>query len=473
MIRLTILYIAIGVLSIVAMRRWFWALCGLLFVTVLMQNPSMPTKMFGIQGLNPWNALFLVVVMAWFMERRHGPDRAPTNAAPLFMVLAYTSMLVITGLIAVISANSLRGDYAGRLSAKDIGIDTIVNPLKYLVVGYLFYDGALRRTRVKLALICAVGSGLCYSLLMFKTLREKVFTIDVGGARRATDKLIGLFANDLAEITAFSIWGALLLAFVVYKPWEKAAILLVAAASLPAFLALKSRAGFLAFVASGLLLGMLRYRILLLALPLAAIGVGIAMPDVADRVLAGVGSDVDHSNFDEISSGRTTYLWPASLEQIAKSPIVGHGRYTILRTDAYERMIDLGAKAVPQHPHSAYLEVLLDAGGVGLAICLLCFFGLGLVGWQLLRYQNDRLIRVVGAIGLVAVATEMSAAIAGSSFYPTQSAVPYLCVWGVMLRVRTEQLAHNRRAAQSQAASPYSPYSEATDEARAPQVPSP
>ncbi len=455
MIRLTALYILIAVLSLVAVRRWFWSLCGLLFVTVLMQNPSMPTMMFGIQGLNPWNALFLVIVIAWYFERRRDPERAPATAAPVFLFLAYGAMLVIIGLVAVVSIREFRGDYAGRYSAKDIAIDTIINPLKYLAVGFLFYDGALRRTRVKMALVCAVGSGLCYSLLMFKTLREKVFTIDTGGARRATDKLIGLFANDLAEITAFSLWGALLLVIVLYKPWEKFAVLFTAAASLPAFLALKSRAGFLAFVASGVLLGMLRYRILLIILPLAAIGVGVAVPDVADRVLAGVGSDVDHSDFDEISSGRTTYLWPASLEQVAKSPIVGHGRYTILRTDAYERMMDLGAKAVPQHPHSAYLEVLLDAGGVGLGICIACFLGLLYVGWQLLRYPYDSLIRVVGAIGLVAVATEMSAAIAGSSFYPTQSAVPYLCVWGVMLRVRHEQIAFQRRAAEQPTVSPY------------------
>jgi len=455
MIRLTALYILIAVLSFVAVRRWFWSLCGLLFVTVLMQNPSMPTMMFGIQGLNPWNALFAVIVICWYFERRRDPQRAPATAAPVFLSLAYVSMIIITGLVAALSTDAFRGAYLGRYTAKEIGIDTIINPLKYLAMGFLFYDGALRRTRVKLALVCAVGSGLCYSLLMFKTLREKVFTIDTGGARRATDKLIGLFANDLAEITAFSLWGALLLVMVLYKPWEKFAILVTAAASLPAFLALKSRAGFLSFVAAGLLLGVLRYRILLLILPLAAIGVGVAVPDVADRVLAGIGSDVDHSDFDEISSGRTTYLWPASLEQVAKSPIVGHGRYTILRTDAYERMIDLGAKAVPQHPHSAYLEVLLDAGIAGLAICMSCFMGLLYVGWQLLRYQDDALIRVVGAIGLVAVATEMAAAIAGSSFYPTQSAVPYLCVWGVMLRVRHEHLAFQTNAAQQASASPY------------------
>jgi hypothetical protein len=33
------------------------------------------------------------------------------------------------------------------------------------------------------------------------------------------------------------------------------------------------------------------------------------------------------------------------------------------------------------------------------------------------------------------VVTELTAGIAGSSFFLTQSTVPYLCVWGMALRV--------------------------------------
>lgn len=450
-IRLVILYILVAVLSCVALRRWYWSLCGLLFMTVLTQNPSMPTKMGNIQGLNPWNFTFIVIAFAWLLDRHRDPHRAKTPLKPVALLLFYVAMLCTIGLIAALDKRGFRGDYADQFSGKEILIETIINPLKYLFVGVMFYDGALSRNRVKMALFSAVGSGLCYSLLMFKTLREKVFTIDYTAARRATDKLIGLFANDMAEITAFSILAAFVIVVLIKRDWLRALWLTMPLAAIPAFLALKSRAGFLAICAAGATIGVLRHRKLLLLLPVAVVLIIAIEPSVGERVLQGVGQSSDQNDWNEISAGRTTYLWPAAIEQIQRSPFLGHGRYAVLRTDCYDRMIDLGAHGVPQHPHSAYLEILIDAGAVGLLICLMCFAGLAAASWRLLRIQNDPLISAVGVVGLIALTTELTAAVAGSSFYPTQSAVPYLCVWGVAMRVAVEQRSHAYKLAYASA----------------------
>lgn len=453
MIRLTVLYILIAVLSCIAFRKWYWSLCGLLFVTVLTQNPSMPTKIGGIQGLNPWNATLLVILIAWFFDRRRDPKRAGVSPQAVMLVLFYVAMICMIGFIAAQDAGGFRGDYAGRMTGKEILIETIINPLKYLVVGLLFYDGALTRKRVKLALFSAVGSGLCYSLLMFKSLRERVFTINYTQARRATDKLIGLFANDLAELTAFTLLAACVLVIIIRPVWLRVAWMSLAAAAVPAFVSLKSRAGFLAFCLGGLTLGMLRYRKLLLGLPIAVLFVVAVDPSVLDRAFQGVGDHSYQTNWDEVSAGRTTYLWPPAMEQIRKSPIIGHGRYAILRTDCYDAMIAAGARGVPQHPHSAYLEILLDAGSIGFVICMTCFGALAWTSWTLLRDRKDPLMAALGGVGLAAIVVELTAALTGSSFYPTQSAVPYLCVWGVVLRVAAEKRAHVA-AAESAAARP-------------------
>ncbi len=442
MIRLTVLYILIAVLSCVALRKWYWSLCGLLFVTVLTQNPSMPTMIGGIQGLNPWNATLLVIIIAWFFDRRRDPKRASASPQAVILVLLYVTLLCSIGVIAALDAGGFRGDYAGRMTSKEILIETIVNPLKYLVVGLMFYDGALTKRRVKMALFSAVGSGLCYSLLMFKSLREKVFTINYTQARRVTDKLIGLFANDLAELTAFTLLAACILVIIIRPDWLRALWLMFAAAAIPAFVSLKSRAGFLAFCLGGLTLGVLRYRKLLLLLPVMVLFVVAIDPSVLERALQGVGDHSYQTNWDEVSAGRTTYLWPPTMEQIRKSPIVGHGRYGILRTDCHDAMIAAGARGVPQHPHSAYLEILLDAGSIGFVICMTCFGALAWTSWTLLRNRQDPLLSALGGVGLAAIVVELTAALTGSSFYPTQSAVPYLCVWGVVVRVAAEQRAH-------------------------------
>lgn len=442
MIRLTVLYILIAVLSCVALRKWYWSLCGLLFVTVLTQNPSMPTMIGGIQGLNPWNATFLIIALAWILDRRRDPKRAGTSPQAIILVLLYIAMLCTIGFIAAMDAGGFRGEYANRMTSKEILIETIINPLKYLAVGLMFYDGALTRRRVKMALFSAVGSGLCYSLLMFKSLREKVFTINYSQARRVTDKTIGLFANDLAQLTAFTLLAACVLVLIIRPVWLRVLWLSIAVAAIPAFVSLKSRAGFLAFCLAGLALGVLRYRKLLLLLPVVVLFVVAIDPSIMDRAMQGVGERSNQTDWDEVSAGRMTYLWPPTMEQIRKSPIIGHGRYGILRTDCYDAMIAAGARGVPQHPHSAYLEILLDAGSIGFVICMTCFGAIAWACWILLQNRRDPLISVLGGVGIVAIVVLMTAALTGSSFYPTQSAVPYLCVWGVVVRVAAEQRAY-------------------------------
>ncbi len=441
MLRLTVLYLFVAGLMALSVRRWFLALCGLLFLTVMMQNPNMPREMAGIKGMNPWNATFLVILVSWALTRRADPQRAPTSQRALLLLSLYVAMLIITGLIAAGDADAFQSEGGEPRSVMDVVVDCIINPLKYLMVGVLFYDGATTRRRVKQAIFAAVGSGMCYSLMMYKTLKMGVFTMDYSSARRATDKLVGLYANDMAEVLAFTLWAGLLALFLLDRKTLQSAWLFALAVVVPTFLALKSRAGFLACCVTGVVLGLLKWRKILIAIPVMLLGVVAFAPDVVDRVMTGVGVEAAGNNdWDAISAGRTTYLWPPTLEQISRSPIVGHGRFAILRTELYDRIIAAGG-GVPTHPHNSYFEVLLDAGVIGLAICLSCMWGLFRSSYVLLRERDDRLITALGAIALIGILCELSAGVAGSSFYPTQSAVPYLCVWGVAMRVLTERAA--------------------------------
>jgi len=439
MIRLTALYLFVAGLMLLSIRRWFLALCGLLFLTVIMQHPSMPREIAGFQGLNPWNAAFLFIFIMWLVNRRTDPPRAGTSIHAGIVFVSFVTILVLAGLVAVTDARAIKSDMGVQLSIKDVLIETIVNPLKFLIVGLMFYDGATTRGRIRQALFAAVSSGMVYAALMYKTMKLGVFTMDFSAARRATDKLIGLYANDMAEVLAFSMWGAVFLVFLIHRNVLRIPWLVATAAIVPAFLSLKSRAGFLAFALTGMALGALRWRKILLALPITVLLVVLFAPDVVDRVMTGVSSEgpVEH-DWDAISAGRTTYLWPAALAQIGQSPIVGHGRLAILRTGSFDTILDALGR-VPAHPHSSYLEILLDAGAVGLIVCLACIVGIFRASWRLLRERNDPLMTTIGAVGVIAIVTELSAGVAGSSFYPSQSAVPYLCVWGVAVRVAREK----------------------------------
>jgi O-antigen ligase len=447
MIRLTILYLFVGTVMIVSVRRWYVGLCGLVFLTVLTQHPSMPTKMIGVPGLNPWNATLLVVTICWLINRRFDPPRVPTSRTTWLLISLYTLLVITSGLAATYQSATSKTVLSARFAPFEVIVETIINPLKYLMVGVLFFDGARTRKRARMALYCAIGSGLLYSLLMFKSMKLGVFTIDYQAARRLTDKLVGLFANDLAELFAFTLWAGIIAAFVMNKGWRRLAWIGLILSIVPTFVSLKSRAGFLAFAMTGVILATMRWRKIFLLLPLGAACVVMIAPKVVDRVLTGVGGRSENAesgnDLDEISAGRVTNLWPPVIDQIAKSPWFGHGRFAILSTPAADE-IRSREGSLPHHPHNSYLEILIDAGIFGLLIGLTCAGALLIVSGSLMRLRGDPLITALGAAGFAAMTCELTAGIAGSSFFPTQSSVPYLCVWGVALRVHAERVQYSR-----------------------------
>ncbi|NOT02886.1 MAG: O-antigen ligase family protein [Phycisphaerales bacterium] len=435
-IREAVLLLFCMAMMVVAVRRWYWSLCSLMFLTVVMQHPSMPKMILGIQGMNPWNATFLVIAVFWMIDRLAGRPRARTSPIATVLFVSYFLMILVAGILGAVDAGSVKMGQQ-RFNTGWMIVDGMINPLKYLMVGLMFYDGVRSRNDVWMALLSAVGSGFAYAGLMFKSMNIRVFTIDYEDARRMTDKLIGLFANDMGELLAFTMWSAVFVALLLRKRWQQIACWAVNVATLPPFIALKSRAGFLAFCAVGLALGGLRWRKILLLLPVVVVGIIAVSPSARDRVTTGFAEGGEDANWDEISAGRLTNIWPPVIEEIEQSPLFGYGRYAILRQDCAFTILE-GEGQLPLHPHNSYLEILLDCGALGLILCLLCMAGLFTVTSSLMRTRGDPLTTTIGAVGFIAVVAELTAGVAGSSFYPGQSSVPYLCIWGTAMRLRAE-----------------------------------
>ncbi len=419
-----------------ALRNWYFAICGLLFLTVFAQHPSMPTGILDIPGANPWNATLAVIVLGFLSQRSREPRGAPTPLIVKLLAGGYVLMVALSGLITALTPGSIINPYQIGVDFNDLIINGCVNPLKYTLVGFLVYFGANSRERIAAALLSVVGSGLLYAAMMFKSLGARVLSIDFEDARRLTDKLIGLYANDMAELLAFTIWSALAVYCLLPERWMKWACGGGTAMALLPFEALKSRAGFLAFGAAGLMLGVYRWRKLLIILPLGGAIAVLSVADLRDRILTGV-SEEGQTNWDAVSAGRMTNIWPACIRQIAQSPIIGHARYSIRRTDCYW---DIAAAegVVPTHPHNSYIEIAMDAGLLGLGICVGSCLGIFWAATRLMRLKADPLMRALGTCGAIAIVCELSAGVAGSSFYATQSKLPYLCTWAMVLRALIE-----------------------------------
>jgi len=69
-IRVTVLYLLVAGLSIYAWKDWHRTLCGLIVMMAIIHHEDMPRMMFGIPGLNVWNALLGVIMVVWAFNRR-------------------------------------------------------------------------------------------------------------------------------------------------------------------------------------------------------------------------------------------------------------------------------------------------------------------------------------------------------------------------------------------------------------------
>ena len=69
MIRLTVLWTVVLCIGIYTWKDWFWGLCGLVVLVGILEMPDVPKSMFGVPGLNFFNALLVNVVIAWLVAR--------------------------------------------------------------------------------------------------------------------------------------------------------------------------------------------------------------------------------------------------------------------------------------------------------------------------------------------------------------------------------------------------------------------
>jgi O-antigen ligase len=414
------------VLVAIAIRHWYVALCGLVVLSVFLQFPAMPRSMFGIQGLNPWNAVMLAILAGWAFQGRREPRtlRAHMPVPELALFGAFSLMLIASGVVAALDVDAVQGDYPLHRTAFGMLIQTIINPLKVLLVGALIYLGANTRKRVVAALSVAVFSVAIYAILMHSTLG--ILALDPSEIRFLSDARIGLHPVAIAQTLVFGIWSAVVLAILattrrVRLGWS-ACVALIG----PALLSTYSRNGYLSFCSIGIALGVLRWRSLFIWVPLVMLVVQVGLPSVRERSLYGVATqpDVEH-DFSKISSGRMDKIWPPVIHQIAESPLLGHGRFAILRESCYAD-IKFGAKVVPSHPHNAYLEVMLDSGLLGLAVCIAIILAILRVGHTLIRVREDPVTMGAGFLALIAVASICIAGLTNGGFYPRQDTLPNL-----------------------------------------------
>ncbi len=435
-------FLVVGGLSVYAWRNWFVACCGLVIMVGVLTHPSMPTNVAGVQGLNPWNLLLVNVFMAWIVNRGSEGLRWDMPRAVMLAGGAFLAVILISTIRMMIDRSHLEG--ASTLSLVS---DQLINTFKWVVPGIILFDGCRTRRRLVRALVSVAVLYMLLGGVLVRRMPPRAATTGGPQIHRIRLKVcstLGYSVPDMSTVLGGSFWVLMAMTILARRKLHLAVLV---GAGLIAFygqLLTGGRAGYLAFITTGLLMCLLRWRKWLLLAPVVPLVVMVVFPAVVDRATAGMFSEIDpmgNVTFDEymMTSGRVI-IWPHVIERIGEAPVVGHGRLAMLRTGLRDELWRLyGEAGAFPHPHNLYLEWLFDNGLVGLIPVVILF---GWIIWRstiLFRDRTNPWAAMVGGASFALVVTQLVAGIGSQHFYPKISTVGMWVVICLMIRVWVER----------------------------------
>jgi len=442
-IRLLALYTMVGGLCIYAWKDWFTSLCGLILIMAIIHHEDMPSNMFGVQGFNVWNIMFLMIFLAWLTSRRREGLRwdAPGHMTVLF--LAYFGVIIVGVLRTGLDRGYLAG-FSGGYSLKDLISEELINTVKWGLPGVLLFYGCRTRKQVILALVCILAM---YFLLSLQIVKRMPLESALGGAdeyiqhvRLKVCASVGYSACDTSTMLAGVSWGVLASLSLVRKRIHKLAVLGVAGIVFFGQALTGGRAGYLAWGATGLMLCLLKWRKYLILAPIAILLLPILFPGAAERMLFGFGqtSAAGEATVDELSvTSDRTVMWPYVVDKIVESPLIGYGRLAMIRIGLYQHLLSDLNISFP-HPHNMYLETLLDNGLLG-SIPIFAFWAIMLVYSAALFRADNHLYSAVGGLALALMLAQLFAGIGAQHFYPGMSTTGMWLAMCLALRVTVEE----------------------------------
>ena len=439
MIRITLLLLLVAFLSVYAWKNWFVSLCGAILLLAVVQHPDFPQYLGGIQGANPWNLLLLSILLAW--ATRRGEDGHEWDMPPMAgrMLLACL-VVVVVGVIRL-----LLNDYPTGIPNLGIISEYFVNTVKWVIASLLLFDAC--RTRQRTAIALGVILGL-YFLLAIQVVRwMPLGSIGSGGdlsarASKIIQNEVGYNRVTMSMMLAGASWAALAALPILKRNLHRFILLAVAGIISFGQALTGGRTGYVTWIAVGLLLATLRWRKLLLVVPVALLAVGIGLPSVRDRMLQGFGGKEGNftvgTSATEMTSGRDI-AWPAVIEKIGEAPWTGYGRLAMITSGVRDYLSVAYNEGFP-HPHQAYLELWLDNGIVGLLLVISFFSYVVRHSITYVLVRDDPLVCAIGCTAFCLVLALMIGAFGGQTFYPREGAVGMWAAIGLLLRVHANSL---------------------------------
>lgn len=457
MIRQTLVFCVVFFLAVYAWKDWFKSLCGLVVLMAVVQHPDMPRNLMGIQGLNPWNLLCLIVLLAWSARR---PEEGLAWDMPGYINVL---LLLYLGVVCVGFWRMMTDRTGLEDTAASLVSEYLINTIKWVVPGLLLFDGCRSRERFNLALYSVLAVYLLLGLQVIRWMPPSYLTHGESLSHRSLKillKEVGYHRVNLSMMLAGASWAFVAARTLATRPLPRAALLGMGLVTLYAQALTGGRMGYATWAIVGIVLCGLRWRRYLLVAPAALALIAWAVPGAVERMEQGFAKadaaeaeeatvsrqldverdaevDVGDVNEYQVTSGRNV-IWPYVVERIMESPVVGYGRQAMRRTGLEDFLLQELGESFP-HPHNAYLEMLLDNGWVG--FCLVVPFYLVVLVKAMALFCDGRstVFVAIGGVTCALVLALLVAAFGSQTFYPREGAVGMWCAIGLMFRVSIER----------------------------------
>lgn len=352
-----------------------YALVTLILITPFYATIFMPREVFGITGLNFWNVVWLAAVGFVFLPAR---ECQPAVPGPPFLSWPLAVFVIALLLSTVYGMNA--DPAMPRPGSNDpttplaIFLQGWLKPMQFMVLGWLVYRHCLATRDVRPVARTVLVSAIIFGamVLYLYWLGSTSGYVDPYGTyvigRDAVSMLSGMHANDVGA------WATYGLVFAVH--WQERSRLWAyvrRAAIAMAILTVVFSFSRTAYVVAPLALLLLFKNISLKEKVAAMIVVAVVVVYTAPLLIERASFRMETKDLNEISALRIERIWKPLWSDVEESPIFGSGRFAQIRSKHFPMMRVSSA-------HSAYLQILLEMGAIGLLIVGLMLYRLYAVG---------------------------------------------------------------------------------------------
>jgi hypothetical protein len=340
----------------------------LILLLPISRSAVFPHAMMGITGLNPLNLLLVGTLGSFLLQGLMDGSLRRFLPPPLFWL--YLVPFAIAGVVGSRQVDQIAPIFTTQEvvlfdTAATYTREMVLKPLMLVVFALLVAAAVAKSRRPERFIVPTLisiwvmgGMVVVYFLLSGVSLGAIA-----GSDARGFLSGLGMHANELGRLYAVA-YALLLYTWAEAEgPAFKAALLASMAVVVIALVLTFSRSAFIGFVlvSALFLIERLSAKTAIFAVIVGALALAAVPEAVYERATVGL-----DQGLNAITAGRLEGLWLPLMPEVLRNIIFGSGHGSILWSEAMRVGGDNVIAAV--HPHSAYLQALMDMGIVGLVL---------------------------------------------------------------------------------------------------------